>query len=53
MKQVEEFATGPYAAAKATYPKVDQATVQGSVGIISYVTFARVAGWIDLANTQS
>jgi carboxypeptidase C (cathepsin A) len=28
MKQVEEFATGPYAAAKATYPNVDQATVQ-------------------------
>lgn len=28
MKQVEEFARGPYAAAKATYPKVDQATVQ-------------------------
>ena len=28
MKQVEEFARGPYADAKAKYPKVDQATVQ-------------------------
>jgi carboxypeptidase C (cathepsin A) len=27
-KQVEEFARGPYAAAKATYPKVDPATVR-------------------------
>src|SRR5215831_10501295 len=28
MKQVEEFAQGPYAHAKVKYPKVDQATVQ-------------------------
>ena len=28
MKQVEEFARGKYAGAKATYPKVDPATVQ-------------------------
>lgn len=28
MKQAEEFARGPFAAAKATYPKVDQATVR-------------------------
>jgi carboxypeptidase C (cathepsin A) len=28
MKQVEEFARGPFAAAKATYPNVDEATVR-------------------------
>ena len=28
MEQVKEFARGPFAAAKATYPNVDQATVQ-------------------------
>jgi carboxypeptidase C (cathepsin A) len=34
MKQVEAFARGPFAAAKATYPKVDQATVQTASQIL-------------------
>jgi len=38
MKQVEEFARGSFAAAKATYPKVDQATVEFLSQIIGIPT---------------
>ena len=53
MKQVEEFARGPYADAKAKYPKVDEATLQFLSQILRIPSKILMEWKLDLAGNST